>query len=68
MSFDAQGSPLGGTPQELAEQLANRVRLTLGLRKEQGRWIVAHEHHSFPDTAGGNATPTADTEREERKR
>lgn len=38
-----------GTPQELAEHPANRLRLTLGLRKEQGRWVVAHEHHSFPD-------------------
>jgi uncharacterized protein (TIGR02246 family) len=37
-----------GTPRELAEQPANRLRLTLGLRKEQGRWVVAHEHHSFP--------------------
>ena len=26
-----------------------RLRLTLGLRKENGRWVVAHEHHSFPD-------------------
>ena len=26
-----------------------RLRLTLGLRKEDGRWVVAHEHHSFPD-------------------
>ncbi|WP_433441524.1 YybH family protein [Nonomuraea sp. CA-141351] len=25
-----------------------RLRLTLGLRKEGGRWVVAHEHHSFP--------------------
>jgi uncharacterized protein (TIGR02246 family) len=23
-------------------------RLTIGLRKEGGRWVVAHEHHSFP--------------------
>ena len=37
-----------GTQQELEENPANRLRLTLGLRKEQGRWIVAHEHHSFP--------------------
>ena len=29
-----------------------RLRLTLGLRKEGGRWTVAHEHHSFPDTSG----------------
>jgi uncharacterized protein (TIGR02246 family) len=38
-----------GTAQELAERPANRLRLTLGLRKEGGRWVVAHEHHSFPD-------------------
>ena len=37
-----------GTPEKFAEQPANRLRLTLGLRKEQGRWVVAHEHHSFP--------------------
>jgi uncharacterized protein (TIGR02246 family) len=38
-----------GSPQELAERPALRLRLTLGLRKEPGRWVVAHEHHSFPD-------------------
>ena len=37
-----------GTQQELADKPENRLRLTLGLRKEDGRWIVAHEHHSFP--------------------
>jgi uncharacterized protein (TIGR02246 family) len=26
-----------------------RLRLTIGLRKERGRWIVQHEHHSFTD-------------------
>jgi uncharacterized protein (TIGR02246 family) len=45
-----------GTLQELAEQPANRLRLTLGLRKEHGRWVVAHEHHSFPDTSGEDVT------------
>jgi uncharacterized protein (TIGR02246 family) len=42
-----------GTPQDLAERPENRLRLTLGLRRQQGRWVVAHEHHSFPDTSGG---------------
>lgn len=37
-----------GTPEEHAAKPDNRLRLTLGLRKEQGRWVVAHEHHSFP--------------------
>jgi uncharacterized protein (TIGR02246 family) len=25
-----------------------RLRITIGLRKDDGRWVVAHEHHSFP--------------------
>jgi uncharacterized protein (TIGR02246 family) len=37
-----------GTQEEHDANPANRLRLTIGLRKEQGRWIVAHEHHSFP--------------------
>ena len=37
-----------GTAAELAAQPSNRLRLTLGLRREGGRWRVAHEHHSFP--------------------
>ena len=37
-----------GTPEELQANPANRLRLTLGLRKDGGRWVVAHEHHSFP--------------------
>jgi uncharacterized protein (TIGR02246 family) len=39
-----------GTPEELAENPERRLRLTIGLRKERGRWTVAHEHHSFPLT------------------
>jgi uncharacterized protein (TIGR02246 family) len=38
-----------GTPDELASDPSNRLRLTIGLRKQEGRWTVAHEHHSFPD-------------------
>ncbi|TDD68895.1 SgcJ/EcaC family oxidoreductase [Jiangella aurantiaca] len=41
-----------GMPEELAANPANRLRLTLGLRKEHGRWVVAHEHHSFPYVSG----------------
>jgi uncharacterized protein (TIGR02246 family) len=37
-----------GTPEELEADPSNRLRLTIGLRKQDGRWIVAHEHHSFP--------------------
>ena len=28
-----------------------RLRLTIGLEKRDGRWVVTHEHHSFPDTS-----------------
>ena len=37
-----------GMPKELAERPERRLRLTLGLRKQDGRWLVAHEHHSYP--------------------
>jgi len=26
----------------------NRLRVTVGLRKVDGSWVIAHEHHSFP--------------------
>jgi uncharacterized protein (TIGR02246 family) len=38
-----------GSPEELANDPTNRLRLSIGLRKEAGRWVVMHEHHSFPD-------------------
>ncbi len=31
------------------------MRLTLGLRKENGAWVVAHEHHSFCDLSTPDA-------------
>lgn len=37
-----------GMPGDLADNPDNRLRLTLGLAKDQGRWVVRHEHHSFP--------------------
>jgi ketosteroid isomerase-like protein len=39
-----------GEPDELAAHPENRLRLTMGLRKVDGRWLIAHEHHSFPMT------------------
>jgi uncharacterized protein (TIGR02246 family) len=38
-----------GTPEELADHPDRRLRLTIGLRREDCRWIIAHEHHSFVD-------------------
>lgn len=38
-----------GMPEELAAKPELRLRVTLGLRREEGRWVIAHEHHSFPD-------------------
>jgi ketosteroid isomerase-like protein len=39
---------LCGTADELKENPALRLRLTLGLQRLGGRWTVVHEHHSFP--------------------
>ena len=36
-----------GTPDELVQDPERRLRLTIGLRKQRGRWVVTHEHHSF---------------------
>jgi uncharacterized protein (TIGR02246 family) len=33
---------------ELEKDATPRLRLTVGLRKDRGRWAIAHEHHSFP--------------------
>jgi uncharacterized protein (TIGR02246 family) len=40
-----------GTDESFAEMPDRLLRLTLGLRKEDDEWVVAHEHHSFCDTA-----------------
>jgi uncharacterized protein (TIGR02246 family) len=37
-----------GTAEELRQDPDLRLRLTIGLRKEDGHWVVTHEHHSFP--------------------
>jgi uncharacterized protein (TIGR02246 family) len=36
-----------GTPEDFAQIPQSRLRLTVGLRKVDQRWIVTHEHHSF---------------------
>lgn len=37
-----------GTAEELQQNPDLRLRLSIGLRKDGGRWVVTHEHHSFP--------------------
>jgi len=37
-----------GTKASLAKDNAAQLRLTVGLRKIDGAWKIAHEHHSFP--------------------
>jgi uncharacterized protein (TIGR02246 family) len=41
-----------GKPEELDRDPQRRLRLTVGLRRHHGRWVVAHEHHSFTDQTG----------------
>ena len=38
-----------GTAEDFKRNPGNRLRLTIGLRKDDGRSLVTHEHHSFPD-------------------
>ncbi|GAB3422883.1 hypothetical protein GCM10027569_54870 [Flindersiella endophytica] len=45
-----------GTAEDFAADPANRLRLTLGLRRSSaGRWVVVHEHHSFPSVSASDA-------------
>jgi uncharacterized protein (TIGR02246 family) len=37
-----------GSAEKLSKDGTPRLRLTLGLRKIDGVWHIAHEHHSFP--------------------
>jgi uncharacterized protein (TIGR02246 family) len=37
-----------GMPAELEAEPDNLLRLSIGLRNQDGRWVVTHEHHSFP--------------------
>lgn len=42
-----------GTEEGLRKHPDSLLRLTVGLRNEGGRWVVSHEHHSFPAPAEG---------------
>lgn len=37
-----------GRPEDFAAEPDVRLRITMGLRKVDDRWLIAHEHHSFP--------------------
>ena len=37
-----------GTPDELAERPQRRLRISFGLQRLNGVWVIQHEHHSFP--------------------
>ena len=37
-----------GTREELQRDPSNRLRLSIGLQKADGQWVITHEHHSFP--------------------
>lgn len=36
-----------GTDEDLRAEPDRRLRLSLGLRRRGGSWVVVHEHHSF---------------------
>lgn len=51
MQFTIEVSDVDPMCETLAEELRQepdrRLRLTVGLRKVEGRWLVTHEHHSL---------------------
>ena len=49
-----------GTPEQFERQPEQRLRLTIGLRKADGRWTVTHEHHSFADATESPEIPATE--------
>jgi uncharacterized protein (TIGR02246 family) len=41
-----------GTKADFGRDPDQRLRLTVGLTKSGGQWLVTHEHHSFTDASG----------------
>jgi ketosteroid isomerase-like protein len=41
-------SDTGAYCHALLKIFGSTARLTMGLRKERGQWLVPHEHHSYP--------------------
>lgn len=37
-----------GTSKGLGEEMENWLRCTMGLRRLNGKWLIAHDHHSVP--------------------
>lgn len=42
-----------GTAADFEREPEQRLRLTVGLERSDGQWVVTHEHHSFTDTSDG---------------
>jgi len=54
-----------GSEDDFADNPDNRLRLTVGLRKQDDRWVITHEHHSFPVTDQATAAdPAADRDQD----
>jgi ketosteroid isomerase-like protein len=49
-----------GTPADFERDPEHRLRLTIGLRKVDDRWVVTYEHHSFADVTGSPSVSAAE--------
>jgi uncharacterized protein (TIGR02246 family) len=47
----AHGLFRAGMPDDIAAHPERRLRSTFGMRKIDGAWVIAHEHHSMPHTS-----------------
>ena len=54
VAFATSIDRLSATPKGMAEGLTLWYRVTLGLRKIDGRWLVTHEHESVPFEMDGS--------------
>jgi ketosteroid isomerase-like protein len=51
LELEITASDTVGFSHSLIKIFDNRVRLTMGFRKEGGQWLISHEHHSYPSAS-----------------
>ncbi|MFF5290716.1 nuclear transport factor 2 family protein [Paractinoplanes globisporus] len=62
VAFATSIDAMTATPRGATEPFTLWYRVTLGLRRIDGRWLVTHEHHSVPFLMDGSLRAAVDLE------
>jgi ketosteroid isomerase-like protein len=62
VAFATSIDSMTATPQGGTEPFTLWYRVTLGLRRIDGKWLITHEHHSVPFYMDGSMRAAVDLE------